>query len=168
MSTENSLPTTALQKALRGHQAHLGPQQVLGGLTVAIANEKPGGSPYSIWNILRHIQFWQEQFWGYLSQNPLPPVPSDAIGWPGPDHVTTQEELQEEITRFMNSLEQMELLLDRPEVDLTPVSSKFYESGWEAIQALICHNSYHLGQILLLRRMQGDYPPPGGGYTWGN
>jgi hypothetical protein len=28
------------------------------------------------------------------------------------------------------------------------------------------HNSYHLGQVVLLRRMRGVWPPPGGGLTW--
>jgi uncharacterized damage-inducible protein DinB len=30
----------------------------------------------------------------------------------------------------------------------------------------VVHKSYHLGQIALLRRTLGAWPPPGGGDTW--
>jgi len=31
---------------------------------------------------------------------------------------------------------------------------------------MVAHNSYHAGQIALLRRMLGAWPPTGGGDTW--
>jgi uncharacterized damage-inducible protein DinB len=31
---------------------------------------------------------------------------------------------------------------------------------------MVAHNSYHLGQVALLRRALGAWPPPGGSDTW--
>lgn len=28
------------------------------------------------------------------------------------------------------------------------------------------HDSYHVGQVVMMRRMMGLWPPPGGGDTW--
>jgi len=32
--------------------------------------------------------------------------------------------------------------------------------------AFSLHGTYHLGQVVLIRRMLGAWPPPGGGDTW--
>ena len=39
-------------------------------------------------------------------------------------------------------------------------------NGYTALEVLALHNSYHLGQIVLLRRILGAWPPPSGGDTW--
>jgi uncharacterized damage-inducible protein DinB len=31
---------------------------------------------------------------------------------------------------------------------------------------MVVHNSYHVGQIVMIRRMLGAWPPRGGGDTW--
>ena len=31
---------------------------------------------------------------------------------------------------------------------------------------LAVHNAYHLGRIVQLRQIAGNWPPPGGGDTW--
>jgi uncharacterized damage-inducible protein DinB len=41
-----------------------------------------------------------------------------------------------------------------------------YRTRSEAIALVAAHNSYHIGQIVLLRRMLGAWPPPTGGDTW--
>ncbi len=40
------------------------------------------------------------------------------------------------------------------------------ESRIEVLESRVGHNSYHLGQIFLLRQLQGSWPPPSGGNTW--
>jgi hypothetical protein len=36
----------------------------------------------------------------------------------------------------------------------------------EVLYQLAAHNSYHVGQIVVLRQALGAWPPPGGGDTW--
>jgi uncharacterized damage-inducible protein DinB len=36
----------------------------------------------------------------------------------------------------------------------------------EALVHVSTHNSYHLGQVIVLRQMLGAWPPPAGSYTW--
>jgi len=40
------------------------------------------------------------------------------------------------------------------------------EARADLLRAMGQHVSYHVGQIALLRRMMGAWPPPGGGDTW--
>jgi hypothetical protein len=36
----------------------------------------------------------------------------------------------------------------------------------DQLVSLTAHNAYHLGRIVLLRQLQGNWPPPDGGFTW--
>ncbi len=36
----------------------------------------------------------------------------------------------------------------------------------EQLENLAAHNAYHLGRIVLLRQLQGAWPPVSGGFTW--
>jgi uncharacterized damage-inducible protein DinB len=40
------------------------------------------------------------------------------------------------------------------------------ETVTDVLWQMVAHNSYHTGQIALLRRAFGFWPPPGGGDTW--
>jgi uncharacterized damage-inducible protein DinB len=39
-------------------------------------------------------------------------------------------------------------------------------SPLQMLHAIAAHNSYHLGQVVVLRQMLGAWPPPSGGLTW--
>jgi uncharacterized damage-inducible protein DinB len=36
----------------------------------------------------------------------------------------------------------------------------------DVVWQTIVHNTHHLGQVVLLRRLLGAWPPPGGGDSW--
>jgi uncharacterized damage-inducible protein DinB len=56
--------------------------------------------------------------------------------------------------------------LDR-QVEATHPSHQQRASTLEAVLwQLVAHNSYHIGQIAMIRRMLGAWPPRGGGDTW--
>ncbi|MGB0122183.1 MAG: hypothetical protein WBP63_02040, partial [Silvibacterium sp.] len=36
----------------------------------------------------------------------------------------------------------------------------------EQLESLAAHNAYHFGRIVLLRQLNGAWPPKSGGFTW--
>jgi hypothetical protein len=36
----------------------------------------------------------------------------------------------------------------------------------EQLESLTAHNAYHVGRIVLLRQINGSWPPAAGGFTW--
>ena len=36
----------------------------------------------------------------------------------------------------------------------------------DALVHIANHNAHHLGQVIVLRQMMGQWPPPSGGWTW--
>ena len=58
-------------------------------------------------------------------------------------------------------------MLQSPEVDLDQVvEPALRRTVRDNLLMVMCHNSYHLGEIVQLRRRLGAWPPPKGGDIW--
>jgi hypothetical protein len=154
-----------LFNALEGTNAHLKPEVVLEGLTAEVAGREVPGSPYTIWQLLQHLTFWQDRFMKYLLNETVRPVAHSSLGWSCDKAPASETVLQMEIARFLKSLDKVKEMLDDPTKEFTEASGG-YNSGYDAIQSMASHCSYHLGQIMLLRQLLSAYPPPSGGFVW--
>jgi|SRR5690554_2193639 len=151
-----------LKNALDGVNAHVKPENILEDLTVDIAGGIIKNSPYTIWQILKHINYWQERYISYIKDESTPPTLKASIGWDFPSSPADNDELQKEISYFKKSIEIMKKLSNDELVN----KAQKYNSGFDVMQSMASHLSYHFGEIVLLRRMLGSWPPPSGGDTW--
>jgi hypothetical protein len=151
-----------LINAIKGINAHVNPANVLEDLTVEIAGCQVQNSPYTIWQVLKHLNFWQERFIGYIKEENTPPVLQAKEGWSFPLSPQSPEELDKEIQKFNSGLK---TIMSLTQSELNKKAQK-YETGYDVLQAMASHISYHLGEIVLLRRIIGAWPPPSGGDTW--
>jgi uncharacterized damage-inducible protein DinB len=159
---EKSATKEILANALNGLNAHINPGNAVEDLTLETAGKEIKNSPYTIWQILKHINFWQERFISYIKDNVTPTSLSAKEGWAFPASPSNEEELQNEIKRFKLSLSEA---INFKDSKLEKQAQK-YKSGYDVLQAMASHISYHIGEIVLLRRMLGSWPPPSGGDTW--
>jgi uncharacterized damage-inducible protein DinB len=71
--------------------------------------------------------------------------------------------------RFLAGLDRAAALADRagevvaPAIEFPPMAH--YTIG-DALGHIAQHNAHHLGQIVLLRQLMGQWPPPAGSWTW--
>ena len=149
----------ALERLLDEGSAFVPPSRALGGLSADVACRRAPGAPHTIAEIVAHLRFWQ----GYTlalarGEQPFPPEHA-AGGWPGAD-----AEHWDALRRaFLEGLAETKRLAR--EADLSrPVRGRD-TLGYE-LTLHVMHNAVHLGQVILLRRMLGAWPPPGGGDTW--
>ena len=127
----------------------------LEGLTAEQAAWKPEGQETrSIWEIVNHVIFWKEVVLRFLDGEEAIQAGDD---WPPVSEVSeeawakTVERLRKVHEDLIQRLRERELDLDR-KVTLV--------EGWtapfgETLFGLIGHDSYHTGQILTLRQLQG-------------
>ncbi len=148
--------------ALEGRSAHVAIPAVLDGLDWQLAGRIVPDAPYTIFQELNHMIYWLEYFLQWAS-GPKPVLPDGAkVGWPGPAAPASARDWDDAKGRFLEGFQAMQDRAREGEL-LAPV-----EKGvlLLVVQAAALHNSYHAGQIVLLRRMLGAWPPPGGGDTW--
>ena len=151
-----------ISSSLSGKGAHVATGTLLTGLGWKAAGARPEGAPHSIFQILNHIVYWQE--WGTKwLDGESPAVPTHASGsWPGDVAPSDAKEWQQAVRAFRNGL--AKLKRRSHEAGLLALRGKHKKMG--SLQAIASHNSYHAGQIVLLRQMLGAWPPPSAGLTW--
>jgi len=156
-----------LRALLRGKGAHVDPLGAFEGLTLEAAGERPKGAPYSVWQILGHIIYWQDFLLARIrGENPQSPAHAEE-GWPFPVQPSDLHDLRHGLDRFETGLAAFDGILVDPATDLDRVVRP--EVGTtirDQIGSIVAHNSYHAGQAALIRRMLRAWPPPRGGDTW--
>ena len=155
---------TAISNGLNGRMAHVSPDVVFEAIDWTSVCKKPGGASHSIWEILNHLIYWQD-YCLILLEGDNPTSPEHAsYSWDSPQGSVDEQQWLDKVENFLSGVvvakraSATELegnLLARPE-----------ESRIEVLESRVGHNSYHLGQIVLLRQLQGSWPPPSGGNTW--
>lgn len=143
---------------LKGGNAHANFDSAVKGLPVELRGKRPKGSPYSPWELLEHLRLaqwdilefsrdanhqspkWPEGYW------PKTPAPPTAGAW------------AKSVKQFRQDLNAMCALVEDPSTDLF---ARIPHGDGQTIlrEALLVadHNSYHLGQLVVVRRLLGAW-----------
>jgi hypothetical protein len=147
-----------LVKLIRGGQAFQPIEVLLQGLTVAIAGKSVPELPYTIWQLTDHMRFTLQDILEF-TRNPNytePTWPDDY--WPKEKAPANQAALSESIKAIQTGMEEMIQLVQDPTNDLY---KPFPHGNGQTLlrEALLVaeHNAYHLGQIMVIRRLLGDW-----------
>ena len=162
MTKNDAVLTKTLARALTGKGAHVDSREIFEALDWKVAGTRPTGAPHSIFQLLNHVAFWQNWAVKWLEGKPAP-LPADAAGsWPGEVMPAGKEEWDGAVKAFHEGLHELARLSRA--ADLKTMRGR--KSRLEMLHTIAAHNSYHLGQAVLLRQMLGAWPPPSGGMTW--
>ena len=144
---------------LRGGGAHLDFEKAIAGLPAELRGAKPSGLPFSAWSLLEHMRIAQ---WDILefSRDAKHTSPSWPEGyWPIADAPPSPEAWDRSVAAFRADRKAMEQLVANAKTDL---NSKIPHGEGQTIlrEALLVadHNAYHLGQLVMLRRLLGAWP----------
>ena len=155
-----------LKALLLDTHAHIPPLAALGGLSADRAAERAAGAPHSIGEIVAHLVFWQEWFCRRCRGEAVPMAARAADGWPG----VGPGDWPALRARFAAGLEDaVSLSADAAACErvLDPRIEPLGEyTVRDALLHIAQHNAHHLGQVVLLRQLQGSWPPPAGSWTW--
>ncbi|MBI4551023.1 MAG: DinB family protein [Candidatus Latescibacteria bacterium] len=162
---ELSTAAAALVEALIGRGAHVESVRALEGMDWKLTGRRLRDAPHTIFQILNHIIFWQDFCLRRLRGEQVQVPPRAEVGWPGPESPHHEDEWKATTATFAEGLQDACTIARGPDLDeVLPAWEQ--TTRYEALRIIASHNSYHIGQIVLLRRMLGAWPPPGGGDTW--
>jgi len=141
-----------------GGEAHLDFDSALDRFPPERAGERPAGSPHSVWQLLEHIRIAQ---WDILefSRNPKHVSPEWPAGyWPPTEGPPDTAAWKASIRAFHADRKAMKDLIADPANDL--FARIAHGDGQTLLrEALLIadHNSYHLGQLVTVRRLLGAW-----------
>ncbi|MDH3710478.1 MAG: DinB family protein [Cyclobacteriaceae bacterium] len=154
-----------LKDALFGKQAHVSLERALDGLQWHQAGVEVPQYPHTIWQQLKHLNYWQDRFISRLEGMTVLPAKSSDEGWCFTKAPMDENEFRREVGKLLTGINYTaETILSDP-AELSQQKGD-YPHGFGVVQAMASHLSYHIGEIVLLRRMMGIWPPPSGGYSW--
>lgn len=157
MSSDNDLRQHVLY-LLRGGGAHLDFEKSVAGLPAKLRGAKVKGLPFTAWRLLEHLRIAQLDILEF-SRNPKyisPKFPEDY--WPASDAPPDAAAWETSLKRFRADLAAMQALVKNPSTDLF---ARIQHGDGQTIlrEALLVadHNAYHLGQLVMLRRLLGAW-----------
>jgi uncharacterized damage-inducible protein DinB len=162
---------TTLRELVYGKGAHVDPIACVEDISSALAARTVGGYPHSIWQIVEHMSYWME-YELHRAAGEHPSYPEHAIeSWPAPPDPAGDKQWQATRQRFGDLLARFAALAESDAATLEKaVLSDKPSSPPSTVGAVLkqitAHNSYHVGQIAMLRRQFDAWPPRRGGDSW--
>ena len=127
-------------------------------LSADLRGVRPQGVPYSAWELLEHLRLaqrdilefcldpgyaerkWPDDYW------PTAPVPPSPTAW------------DESVRKFREDREALKRIAEDPSRDLlAPIPHGTGQTYLREILLVADHNAYHLGQLILVRRLLGAW-----------
>jgi hypothetical protein len=143
---------------LRGGGAHLDFEKAIAGLPPDLRGVKPAGLPHTPWRLLEHLRICQ---WDILEfcrdpRHASPPFPDGY--WPEGDAPPDAGAWDRSVKAFRADLRAMEELVAAPATDLfTPLAHGEGQTVLREALLVADHNAYHLGQMVVVRRLLGAW-----------
>jgi hypothetical protein len=147
-----------LLEALRGGNAHADPKTTVSGLAPQHRTERPKGIPHSAWQLVEHMRLTLCDLYEFCS-NPeyiAPEWPKDY--WPDEGVEPSEDQWRHSVEGLHEELAKLERLVEKQETDLlAPIAWGDGQNILREVLLAVSHTSYHLGQLVLLRRLLGDW-----------
>jgi DinB superfamily len=139
---------------LAGGDAHQDFDSALDEVPAAARGTRPAGAPHSAWELLEHMRIAQSDILEYSRGDASHVSPDFPSGyWPPSPEPPNDSAWDESLAKFRADRSQLLSIVNDESFDLftkIPHSS----ANWLAQLLLIAdHNTYHLGQLVMVRRM---------------
>ena len=143
---------------LKGGGAHLDFEKAIAGLPAEHRGLTAAGLPFTAWRLLEHLRIAQWDITEF-SRSPKHASPAWPTGyWPQSDAPPNDEAWERSVAEFRSGLKGMQRLVSNPKTDLyARIPHGDGQTVLREALLLADHNAYHLGQLVLLRRLLGSW-----------
>ena len=146
-----------LARFLSESHAHADFDAAVSGLPTALRGKKPAGAPYTAWQLLEHMRLAQ---WDILefSRDPRHVSPQWPEGyWPKTSAPSGAAAWNKSIRRFRADRKAMQKLVTGKTGLFARIPHGDGQTLLREALLLMDHNAYHLGQLVLLRKLLGAW-----------
>ena len=151
----------AFRKELISHlteeNAHAGFEAAVKGLPPELQAKRPHNLPHSAYQLLEHLRIAQWDIIEY-ALNPKHKSPEFPEGyWPKSPEPPDAKAWDKSIAGFRADRKKLVMALEKSDI-LAPIPHANNQSLASKTILLIDHNAYHLGQLILVRRLLNAWP----------
>jgi hypothetical protein len=149
---------THVLSLLRGGSAHAKPEEALKGFPDELTGRRVRGAPHTAWELLEHVRIAQWDILGFSrSAKHVSPGFPDGY-WPAAAAPKNRRAWTASVRSFFDDLKAMQDLVENPSTDLyAPIPHGQGQTILREALLVADHNAYHIGQMVLLRRLLGAW-----------
>ncbi len=143
---------------LKGGNAHVSFDNVFKDFPVNLRGVKPNGAPHTAWQLLEHMRIaqWDILEFSRSAKHVSPEWPGGY--WPKTEKPPDENAWKKSLASFKRDLKAMEKLVADPKTNLyTRIPHGTGQNIYREALLVADHNAYHLGQLVLLRRLLGAW-----------
>jgi uncharacterized damage-inducible protein DinB len=147
-----------LRRGLDWEDAHARFDDAMSDVPESVRGKVPPGTPHSLWHLLEHMRRVQ---WDILDfcRNPAYEEHPAEWHWPSSPAPKDAAEWDESMASFRRDRDAMKQLAADRSIDLfAKIPHGSGQTYLREIILVIDHNSYHLGQLIIVRRLLGAWP----------
>jgi hypothetical protein len=146
-----------LAKALDWHEAHTDFDRAVNGIPPELRGVAPDGLPYSAWQLLEHLRIAQHDILDFTLNPSYEEKKWPDAYWPAAAPPTPTA-WDESVAAYRRDLEAMQVLVRDPTIDLLArIPHGSGQTYLREILLVLDHAAYHLGQLVLVRRLLGNW-----------
>ena len=157
-STQDRSIRQELSAFLRGDQAHATLDAAVKEMPASLLGKKPARSPHNAWQMLEHIRIALHDLLEFCT-NPKYEAPEWPAGyWPAEESPKSSSAWDHSVAAVHKDLKALDKLIQDPRIDLTAKIP--WGDGQTILREILLagdHTSYHLGQLILLRKQLGAW-----------
>jgi DinB superfamily len=143
---------------LRGGNAHAAFDAAVADFPAGLRGKKPEGAEYSAWQLLEHLRIaqWDILEFSRSAKHVSPKWPEGY--WPKAEAPPTATAWNKSIRKFRADLKAMcNLVADKKRDLFAPIPHGDGQTLLREALLVADHNAYHIGQLVLLRRLLGAW-----------
>jgi hypothetical protein len=148
-----------LRRSLTWHEAHVDWIKAVSGIPEKLRGKRPKGAEYSPWELLEHMRIatWDIYEFSRDAKHKSPKWPAGY--WPQKPAPPNSAAWDKSVQALERDLEAMGTLVADPKTDLlAPIPHGSGQTILREALLIADHNAYHLGQLVLVRRLLGCWP----------
>ena len=150
---------THLARLLTWSDAHAPFETAVQALPPALRGVQPPGAPYSPWQLLEHLRLTQFDILDFCRNPSYQDREWPGEYWPAAQEPPNEAAWDESIAGFLRDRAEIVRLAEDSAVDL--FSEIPHGTGQTYLRELLLiadHNAYHIGELILVRRLLGAWP----------
>ena len=145
---------------LRGGNAHMGFDAAVADFPAALINARPPNLEYTFWHLLKHLRLAQTDILEYVTTADYRERAWPDDYWPPREARATKAQWDASVAAFRRDLDALVAIVADERTDLFgPVPSHAAHTVLREALIVADHNAYHVGELGILRQVEGAWGP---------
>ena len=159
MTTPSAALRAQLRRILSWQDAHVGFEKSVEGLSPKLRGARVVGFPHSAWELLEHMRITQHDILDFCRNPDYEEIAWPDAYWPKSPAPPSADAWDVSVRRIREDRAGLEALARDPSIDLAArIPHGSGQTYLREILLVIDHTAYHMGELIVARRLLGAWP----------